>query len=64
MGYMLGNHTWNHATLTTLSASAQAAEMDHAAAEQVTLTSVPPCGFRPGARVLAERAHHHTRPGP
>jgi len=47
MGYVLGNHTWNHATLTTLSASAQAAEMDHATAEQVTLTSVQPCGFRP-----------------
>jgi peptidoglycan/xylan/chitin deacetylase (PgdA/CDA1 family) len=30
-GYVLDNHTWDHVTLTTLSASAQAAEMDRAA---------------------------------
>jgi peptidoglycan/xylan/chitin deacetylase (PgdA/CDA1 family) len=47
MGYALDNHTWNHATLTTLSASAQAAEMDQASAEQVSLTGIQPCGFRP-----------------
>ena len=46
-GYMLGNHTWDHATLTGLSASAQAAEMDRASAEQVSLTGIWPCGFRP-----------------
>src|SRR5215831_20138621 len=33
-GYMLGNHTWDHPDMTTLSASAQAAEMDRASAEQ------------------------------
>ena len=47
MGYALDNHTWNHATLTTLSASGQAAEMDRASAEQVSLTGIQPCGFRP-----------------
>ena len=47
MGYMLGNHTWDHKNLTTLSASAQAAEMDRASAEQVSLTGIQPCAFRP-----------------
>jgi peptidoglycan/xylan/chitin deacetylase (PgdA/CDA1 family) len=47
MGYTLDNHTWNHTTLTTLSAAAQAAEMDQASAEQVSLTGIQPCGFRP-----------------
>jgi peptidoglycan/xylan/chitin deacetylase (PgdA/CDA1 family) len=46
MGYVLDNHTWDHATMTG-AASAQAAEMDRAAAEQVSLTGVQPCGFRP-----------------
>jgi peptidoglycan-N-acetylglucosamine deacetylase len=45
-GYVLDNHTWDHATMTG-SASAQAAEMDRATAEQVTLTGIQPCGFRP-----------------
>ena len=47
MGYMLGNHTWDHKNMTTLSASAQAAEMDQASAEQVSLTGTRPSGFRP-----------------
>jgi peptidoglycan/xylan/chitin deacetylase (PgdA/CDA1 family) len=47
LGYVLGNHTWDHATLTTLSASAQGTEMDRATAEQVSLTGVQPCAFRP-----------------
>ena len=47
MGYMLGNHTWDHPDMTTLSASAQGTEMDQATAEQVSLTGVQPCGFRP-----------------
>jgi peptidoglycan/xylan/chitin deacetylase (PgdA/CDA1 family) len=46
MGYVLDNHTWDHATMTG-SASAQAAEMDRATAEQVRLTGIQPCGFRP-----------------
>jgi len=47
MGYMLGNHTWDHKNMTTLSASAQGAEMDQATAEQVSLTGIQPSGFRP-----------------
>jgi peptidoglycan/xylan/chitin deacetylase (PgdA/CDA1 family) len=46
-GYMLGNHTWDHPNMTTLSASAQGTEMDQASAEQVNLTGVQPCTFRP-----------------
>ncbi len=47
MGYMLGNHTWDHPNMTTLSAAAQGTEMDQASAEQVSLTGVQPCAFRP-----------------
>jgi peptidoglycan/xylan/chitin deacetylase (PgdA/CDA1 family) len=47
MGHVLDNHTWDHKNMTTLSASAQAAEMDQASAEQVSLTGIQPCGFRP-----------------
>jgi hypothetical protein len=47
VGYQLANHTWDHATMTSLPASAQAAEMDRATAEQVSLTGVQPCAFRP-----------------
>ena len=32
LGYVLGDHTWDHAALTKLSASAQATEMDRTAA--------------------------------
>jgi len=46
-GYVLGNHTWDHPNMTTLSASAQAAEMDQASAEQASLTGTQPCSFRP-----------------
>ena len=46
-GYALGNHTWNHPNMTTLSASAQAAEIDQATTEQVNLTGIYPCLFRP-----------------
>jgi len=47
MGYDLGNHTWDHPNMTTLSASAQGTEMDRATAEQVSLTGIQPYGFRP-----------------
>ena len=47
VGAALGNHTWDHPQLPTLSSSAQAAEMDRASAEQVTLVGRPPCLFRP-----------------
>ena len=46
-GYVLDNHTWDHPNMTTRSASAQGTEMDQATAEQVSLTGVQPCGFRP-----------------
>ena len=46
-GYVLDNHTWDHKNMTTLSASAQGTEMDRATAEQVSLTGIQPCGFRP-----------------
>ncbi|HEV2374569.1 MAG TPA: polysaccharide deacetylase family protein [Streptosporangiaceae bacterium] len=46
-GYMSGNHTWDHPDMTTLSASAQATEMDRASTEQKTLTGTLPCAFRP-----------------
>ena len=47
MGYVLDNHTWDHPNMTTRSASAQGTEMDQATAEQVSLTGIQPCGFRP-----------------
>ena len=46
-GYVLGNHTWDHPNMTTLSASAQGREMGQATAEQASLTGVPSCAFRP-----------------
>jgi peptidoglycan/xylan/chitin deacetylase (PgdA/CDA1 family) len=46
-GYMLANHTWDHKNMAGLSASAQGTEMDRATAEQVSLTGVQPCAFRP-----------------
>lgn len=46
-GFLLGNHTWNHADMAKLSRSQQAAEMDRVTAEQRTLTGTVPCVFRP-----------------
>lgn len=46
-GYLIGNHTWDHPDMTTLSASAQAAEMDRASAEQQSQIGYGPCAFRP-----------------
>lgn len=46
-GFLLGNHTWNHPDMATLSASQQAAEMDRVIAEQRKLTGTVPCVFRP-----------------
>jgi peptidoglycan/xylan/chitin deacetylase (PgdA/CDA1 family) len=46
-GYVLANHTWDHKNMTTLSASAQGTEMDQASTEQVSLTGIQPCAFRP-----------------
>ena len=46
-GFLLGNHTWSHPDLTTLSSDAQAAEMDKTTTEQVSLVGSAPCVFRP-----------------
>lgn len=46
-GFLIGNHTWNHPDMETLSASAQAAELDEVIDEQKSLTGTVPCVFRP-----------------
>jgi len=46
-GYLIGNHTWNHPDMVTLSAAAQAAEMDEVIREQESLVGSAPCVFRP-----------------
>jgi len=46
-GFLLGNHTWSHPDMTTLSAAGQAAEMDRATSEQISLSRSRPCFFRP-----------------
>jgi peptidoglycan/xylan/chitin deacetylase (PgdA/CDA1 family) len=47
LGFMLGNHTWDHKELPTLTAAQQASEMDQASAQQTNLVGSPPCVFRP-----------------
>ncbi len=46
-GFALGDHTWDHASLPGLSASAQATEMDRERVEQSSITGAYPCLFRP-----------------
>jgi peptidoglycan/xylan/chitin deacetylase (PgdA/CDA1 family) len=46
-GHQLGNHTWDHPHMTTLSAAAQADQMDRYNAEQTRLVGFPACVFRP-----------------
>jgi peptidoglycan/xylan/chitin deacetylase (PgdA/CDA1 family) len=46
-GYLLGDHTWDHASLTSLSAAGQASELDREAAEQKSLVGTAPCAMRP-----------------
>jgi peptidoglycan/xylan/chitin deacetylase (PgdA/CDA1 family) len=46
-GYLVGNHTWNHPDMRTLSAASQAAELDETTAEQESLIGWGPCVFRP-----------------
>jgi peptidoglycan/xylan/chitin deacetylase (PgdA/CDA1 family) len=46
-GYLVGNHTWSHPRLPTLSSADQALEMDRATAEQKALVAVSPCVLRP-----------------
>jgi peptidoglycan/xylan/chitin deacetylase (PgdA/CDA1 family) len=45
--YPLGNHTWTHPQMPTLSASDQGKEMDQTSAEQASLVGSAPCLFRP-----------------
>jgi len=46
-GFLLGNHTWTHPELPTLSAAGQAQQMDDTNAEQTSLVGSPACYFRP-----------------
>ncbi|MGA8679513.1 MAG: polysaccharide deacetylase family protein, partial [Acidimicrobiales bacterium] len=46
-GFLIGNHTWDHPNMTTLSAAGQAAEMDKVIDEQQSLVGSSPCVFRP-----------------
>jgi peptidoglycan/xylan/chitin deacetylase (PgdA/CDA1 family) len=46
-GYAMGNHTWDHPQLTTLSAARQGAELSQASAEQRRIAGTVPCAFRP-----------------
>ncbi|MGE5291290.1 MAG: polysaccharide deacetylase family protein [Micromonosporaceae bacterium] len=46
-GYMLGNHTWDHPNMSTLSSSAQGTEMDRATSQQKSQVGTTPCAFRP-----------------
>ncbi|MFN2518202.1 MAG: polysaccharide deacetylase family protein [Jatrophihabitantaceae bacterium] len=46
-GYALGGHTWDHASLPTLSAAGQASEIDRERVQQAATTGRYPCLFRP-----------------
>ena len=46
-GYALGDHTWDHATLTLLSPADQASEIRREASTQARITGSPPCLLRP-----------------
>jgi peptidoglycan-N-acetylglucosamine deacetylase len=46
-GYAMGNHTWDHPHMTTLSAPRQDTELSRASAEQQTIADTVPCAFRP-----------------
>jgi peptidoglycan/xylan/chitin deacetylase (PgdA/CDA1 family) len=46
-GYAVGNHSWSHPQMPTLSAAGQAAEMDRTSALQNAQLAVAPCLFRP-----------------
>ena len=46
-GYAMGNHTWNHPHMITLSAARQDAELSQASAEQRSIAGTVPCAFRP-----------------
>jgi len=46
-GYAMGNHSWDHPHMTTLSAVRQDAELSQASAEQRSIAGTTPCAFRP-----------------
>lgn len=46
-GFLLGNHTWSHEDLTTLTEAGQASQIDRASAGQAQLVGSSPCFFRP-----------------
>ena len=46
-GFLIGNHTWSHPDMTTLSSAGQASEMNEVIQEQEELTGTSPCVFRP-----------------
>jgi peptidoglycan/xylan/chitin deacetylase (PgdA/CDA1 family) len=46
-GFALGNHTWDHPNMTTLTAAAQGTEMDRTTSMQIAQTGQPSCLFRP-----------------
>jgi peptidoglycan/xylan/chitin deacetylase (PgdA/CDA1 family) len=45
-GFLLGNHTWAHPEMPSLTPGDQSAEMDRATAEQRSLVGTSPCVFR------------------
>ena len=45
--FLLGNHTWSHPDMATLSSADQATEMQNADNEQISLVGTSPCFFRP-----------------
>jgi peptidoglycan/xylan/chitin deacetylase (PgdA/CDA1 family) len=46
-GEVLGNHTWNHPNMVTLSAGQQAVQLDLTSNEQQSIVGSRPCVFRP-----------------
>ena len=46
-GFAMGNHSWSHPHLTTLSAALQGAQLSRASAEQHLIAGTVPCAFRP-----------------
>ena len=46
-GHTVGNHTWDHPRMPSLSAARQADEIDRTTSEQVAVVGRSPCLFRP-----------------
>jgi peptidoglycan/xylan/chitin deacetylase (PgdA/CDA1 family) len=46
-GYAMGNHSWDHPHMTTLSAVRQGEELSQASAEQRSIAGTVPCALRP-----------------